>query len=84
MRFREPFETPPTYRYAIPINEGTRNEEGEVTGSVTVAIVTVEGWWWRRRALMRNFLKHNYGLTRAQAEESLRALGFYDLYTCDV
>lgn len=77
---KEPFANPPEYRYAIPVNTG--REEGD-NGSVTVLLLTLKGWANKRRALMRNYLKKNYGLTRLQAEDSMRAMGFDDLYSCD-
>lgn len=78
---REPFQKPPTYKYAIPINDG-RDKRGKLTQSVTVQVVTVTGWSRQRTSLLRRFLKKGYGLTRKQANESLRAMGFDDLFQC--
>lgn len=75
---KEPFAKPPTYRYAIPINDG--RAEGEQ--SVTVAVVTVSGWSRQRTATMRRWLKREFDLTRKECNLVLRVMGFDDLFQC--
>lgn len=79
---KEPFAKPPTYRYAIPINDG-RDANGEFTESVTLNLVTITGWSRQRTSLLRRFLKKSFGLKRKECAEVLRAMGFDDLYQCD-
>lgn len=79
---REPFAKPPTYKYAIPINDGRKEGDSHISESITVDLVTITGWSRQRTSLLRRFLKHKYGVTRKQANEILRAMGFDDLFQC--
>lgn len=80
---REPFSKPPTYKYAIPVNDGRKPGEDHITESITVEVVTVTGWSRQRTSLLRRFLKHKFGLDRKTANEVLRAMGFTDLFQCE-
>ena len=82
MAVKTPFEKPPTYKYAIPVNDGRKEGSGDITESITVEIITVTGWSRQRTSLLRRFLKHKFGVTRKQANEVLRAMGFDDLFQC--
>ncbi|MCK5017756.1 MAG: hypothetical protein KAS32_11895 [Candidatus Peribacteraceae bacterium] len=67
-----------THQYSFAVNDPTIDGSGDE--SVTMQIVKITTYSARQRCvLFRKFLKHTYGLTRKQANKSIRALGFFDL-----
>lgn len=62
-------------RYSMAVNAGVNDND-----SVTMEIVTIFAYNARGRLnILRNFLKVKYELTRTQANETIRAMGFDDL-----
>jgi len=66
----------PKFQYPVPINEA------EVGGTITMLVVTIQDESpVRRGAKLRRIFRNNYGLTRQQAKDALRAMEFTTVVT---
>lgn len=64
------------FQYYVPVNEA------EAGGTVTMLVVTIQDESpVRRGAKLRRIFRNNYGLTRQQAKDALRAMEFDTLVT---